>query len=94
MVVTNPTHYAVALKYDRETMIAPTVIAKGVDSMALKIREVARENNIEIIENRPLAQELYNRLDIGDVIPEDLFRAVSYIYAELYKRQDKLREIV
>jgi flagellar biosynthetic protein FlhB len=75
-------------------MIAPTVIAKGVDSMALKIREVARENNIEIIENRPLAQELYNRLDIGDVIPEDLFRAVSYIYAELYKRQDKLREIV
>jgi flagellar biosynthetic protein FlhB len=94
VVVTNPTHYAVALKYDRETMIAPTVIAKGVDSMALKIREVARENNIEIIENRPLAQELYNRLDIGDVIPEDLFRAVSYIYAELYKRQDKLREIV
>ncbi|HPX92199.1 MAG TPA: EscU/YscU/HrcU family type III secretion system export apparatus switch protein, partial [Spirochaetota bacterium] len=88
------THYAVALKYDRETMIAPTVIAKGVDSMALKIREVARENNIEIIENRPLAQEPYNRLDIGDVIPEDLFRAVSYIYAELYKRQDKLREIV
>jgi len=94
VVVTNPTHYAVALKYDRDTMIAPTVIAKGVDSMALKIREIARENNIEIIENRPLAQELYNRLDVGDVIPEDLFRAVSYIYAELYRRQDKLREIV
>ncbi|MCL1834211.1 MAG: flagellar biosynthesis protein FlhB, partial [Leptospirales bacterium] len=72
VVVTNPTHYAVALMYDGNTMDAPVVIAKGTDSMALKIREVARENNVEIIENRPLARELYNRLDIGDIIPEDL----------------------
>ena len=56
VVVTNPTHYAVALRYDRDTMDAPAVIAKGVDSMALKIREIAKENNVELIENRPLAQ--------------------------------------
>jgi flagellar biosynthetic protein FlhB len=88
VVVTNPTHFAVALKYDRYTMEAPTVIAKGVDSMALKIREIAKENFISIIENRPLAQEMHKRLDVGDIIPEDLFYAVSLVYAELYKKND------
>jgi flagellar biosynthetic protein FlhB len=94
VVVTNPTHFAVALKYDRDIMEAPSVIARGVDSMALKIREIARENGVEIIENRPLAQELYARLDVGDIIPEDLFRAVSLIYAELYRRNQKLRQAI
>ncbi|HOP63441.1 MAG TPA: flagellar biosynthesis protein FlhB [Spirochaetota bacterium] len=94
VVVTNPTHFAVALKYDRLVMEAPTVIAKGVDSMALKIREVARENSVEIIENRPLAQEMYHRLEVGDVIPEDLFRAVSFIYAELYKREQRVKQAI
>ncbi|NLV69002.1 MAG: flagellar biosynthesis protein FlhB [Spirochaetes bacterium] len=94
VVVTNPTHFAVALKYDRDTMDAPSVIAKGVDSMALKIREIARENGVEIIENRPLAQEMYARLDVGDIIPEDLFRAVSFIYAELYRRNRKIRQAI
>lgn len=94
VVVTNPTHFAVALKYDRQVMEAPTVIAKGADSMALKIREIARENNVEIIENRPLAQEMYKRLEVGDVIPEDLFRAVSFIYAELYKRENKVKRAI
>jgi len=94
VVVTNPTHFAVALKYDRLTMEAPTVIAKGADSMALKIREIARENNVEIIENRPLAQEMYKRLEVGDVIPEDLFRAVSFIYAELYKRENRVKRAI
>lgn len=94
VVVTNPTHFAVALRYDRMIMEAPTVIAKGADSMALKIREVARENNVEIIENRPLAQEMYKRLEVGDVIPEDLFRAVSFIYAELYKREQRVKQAI
>lgn len=94
VVVTNPTHYAVALRYDRDTMDAPAVIAKGVDSMALKIREVAKENNVELIENRPLARELYNRLDVGDIIPEDLFRAVSFVYAELYKRENRFKRAI
>lgn len=87
VVVTNPTHYAVALKYDRAAMDAPVIIAKGADSIALRIREIAKENEILLIENRYLAREMYNRLDIGDMIPEDLFYAVSLVYAELYKKQ-------
>ena len=87
VVVTNPTHYAVALSYDRAAMDAPVIIAKGVDSLALRIREIARENEVMMIENRYLARELYNRLDVGDMIPEDLFYAVSLVYAELYKKQ-------
>jgi len=94
VVVTNPTHYAVALRYDRDTMDAPAVIAKGVDSMALKIREVAKENNIELIENRPLAQELYKSVEVGDIIPDDLFRAVSFVYAELYKRENRYKRAI
>ncbi|PKL19420.1 MAG: flagellar biosynthesis protein FlhB [Spirochaetae bacterium HGW-Spirochaetae-5] len=94
VVVTNPTHYAVALQYDRDTMDAPAVIAKGVDTMALKIREVAKEHNVELIENRPLARELYNRLDVGDIIPDDLFRAVSFVYAELYKREKRYKKAI
>jgi flagellar biosynthetic protein FlhB len=88
VVVTNPTHFSVALKYDMATMEAPTVIAKGVDSMALRIREIARENSVPIIENRPLAQEMYKRLDVGEIIPEDLFYAVSLVYAELYRKKE------
>lgn len=87
VVVTNPTHYAVALRYDNNIMPAPTVIAKGVDSMALRIRQIARENDIMIVENRPLAQELYAKLEIGDIIPEELFYAVSLVYADLYKKR-------
>lgn len=87
VVVTNPTHYAIALSYERASMDAPTVIAKGADSMALKIREIAKENKVPIIENRPLAQEMYKRIDVGDIIPEDLFYAVSLVYAELYKKK-------
>ena len=83
VVVTNPTHYAVALKYDRRPMPAPTVVAKGEDSIALRIREVAKEHGIPIIQNRPLAQEMYKRLEVGDIIPEDLFYAVSLVYGEL-----------
>jgi len=91
VVVTNPTHFAIALKYDQEAMEAPTVIAKGADSIALKIREIAKDNNIVMIENRPLAQELYKTVDVGDIIPEDLFYAVSLIYAELYKTKQHQR---
>ncbi len=85
VVITNPTHYAVALRYDNITMESPQVIAMGIDSLALKIRQIAKENDIHIVENRPLAQELYKRLEVGDFIPEDLFYAVSLVYAELYR---------
>ena len=88
VIITNPTHYAVALKYEKETMTAPTVIAKGVDNMALKIREIARENGIEIFENKALARELYSRLEVGDIIPDELFQAVILIYAKFYKNKN------
>jgi len=87
VVVTNPTHFACALKYNNEIMDAPVLVAKGVDSIALKIREIARENDVPIIENRPLAQQIYRDLEVGDLIPEELFQAVSYIYAELFKKK-------
>ena len=86
VVVTNPTHFAIALQYDRYTMPAPTVVAKGEDSIALKIREVAAEHGIPMIENRPLAQEMYKRLEVGDIIPEDLFYAVSLVYGEIIRK--------
>ncbi len=87
VVVTNPTHFAVALKWDQNAeMPAPAVVAKGMDSMALRIKEIAAENDVFMIENRPLAQELYKRLDIGDIIPEDLFKAVSEVYSILYQK--------
>ena len=85
VVITNPTHYAVALRYEKETMPAPMLTAKGIDSIALKIREIARENDVKIIENRPLAQRLYKDVDVGDIIPEELYHAVIMIYSELYK---------
>jgi len=93
VVITNPTHFAVALKYDRVTMDAPTVIAKGVDSMALRIREIARENNVPMIENRPLAQQLYRDVEVGSTIPGELYYAVSLIYAELYKKKQVSKAI-
>lgn len=93
VIITNPTHYAVALLYDSIVMDAPKVIAKGVDSMALRIIKTAKENDIFIIENRPMAQELYHRLNVGDIIPDELFYAVSLIYAEFYRKK-KFREAV
>jgi flagellar biosynthetic protein FlhB len=92
VVVTNPTHFAVALRFNRNEMSSPMVVAKGVDSMALRIREIAKEHDILMIENRPLAQELYKRLEVGDSIPEDLYKAVSLIYAEVYKQRPQIKE--
>ena len=93
VVITNPTHFAVALKYDRDVMEAPTVMAKGVDSIALRIREIARENDVPMIENRPLAQQLYRDVEVGSTIPGELYYAVSLIYAELYKKKQVSKAI-
>ena len=83
------TQKATALKYNSQTDSAPVVKAKGMGVIADRIIEIAKENNVELIENRPLARELYNRLEVGDIIPDDLFRAVSFVYAELYKRENR-----
>lgn len=85
VVITNPTHYAVALEYKRGAMSAPRVIAKGKDALALKIREKAREHSIPIMENPPLARALHANAEVGDFIPPDLFGAVAEILAYLVK---------
>jgi flagellar biosynthetic protein FlhB len=85
VVITNPTHYAVALEYRRGEMAAPVVLAKGVDQIALKIREKAREHGIPIVENRPLARGLYDTAEIGETIPGPLFAAVAEVLAQLIR---------
>lgn len=84
VVITNPTHYAVAVQYDRQTMQAPMVVAKGVDSLALRIKEIARENDVEIVENVPLARALYAEVEIGDIIPETYYKILSIILSKVY----------
>ena len=84
VVITNPTHLAVAIKYEPEVNRAPIVLAKGEDFMAQKIREAAKENNIKIIENKPLARMLYANVDIGGEIPPELYQAVAEILAMVY----------
>ena len=84
VVITNPTHYAIAIKYEAGQMDAPVVLAKGQDLIAEKIREIAREHDVPLVENPPLARLLHSRVDIGQSIPEDLFRAVAEILAYVY----------
>lgn len=84
VIITNPTHYAVAIKYNPETGAAPIVTAKGADYIAQKIKEKAAENNIEIIENKPLARTLYAVVEIGDEIPPELYQTVAEILAFIY----------
>ena len=85
VVITNPTHYAVALKYDAETMPAPMVLAKGLDHLARRIREIAEEHHIPIVENPPLAQALYKSCQVGAEIPPHLYRAVAELLAYIYR---------
>jgi len=93
VVITNPTHYACALKYDPNIAEAPVLTAKGRDFMAEKIKEVARENNVEIVENKPLARALYNTVDIGQAIPPELYQAVAEVLAFVYNLEGKTRSI-
>ncbi|WP_409292304.1 flagellar biosynthesis protein FlhB [Peribacillus sp. SCS-37] len=90
VVITNPTHFAIALKYDGEKSEAPTVVAKGVDFIAQKIKLVAGENDITMVENRPLARALYDSSEIGQAIPEEFFKAVAEILAYVYKLKGKI----
>ncbi len=90
VVITNPTHYAVAIKYDLQIYDAPYVIAKGADYLAQKIKESARENHIEIVENKPLARMLYANVDVGSVVPPELYQAVAEVLAFVYHLQGKV----
>ena len=90
VVITNPTHYAVALKYDRETMAAPVVLAKGVDHMAQTIKTMAREHHVMLVENRFLARELYAQVKEDEPIPESLYAAVAEVLAYVYSLKGKM----
>lgn len=90
VVVTNPTHFAVALRYEGEVMSAPVVVAKGVDFIAQKIREVAKENDVPIVENRPLARALYDTVDIDQEVPPDHYKAVAEVIGYVMRLRGKL----
>ncbi len=87
VIITNPTHLAVAVQYDPQRMQAPVVVAKGADFIAEKIRNIARENDIPIIENKPLAQVLYKMVKVNNMVPEDLYKAVAEVLAFVYEQK-------
>jgi flagellar biosynthetic protein FlhB len=89
VVITNPTHYSVAVEWNRLLMAAPTVTAKGVDAVAMKIREVAREAKVPLVENKPLARTLYHEVEIGEAIPERYYQVMAVILAEVYRLSSK-----
>lgn len=93
VIVTNPTHISVALKYDGETMVAPAVMAKGADHLALRIREIAKENDIPIVENIMLARTLYKTVKVGHGVPRTLYKAVAEILSFVYKLKRKQKAL-
>ncbi|MGL5955272.1 MAG: flagellar biosynthesis protein FlhB [Brevinema sp.] len=84
VIITNPTHYAIAIKYDRSYMNAPIVVAKGTDRTALKIREIAQDNRVPIYENKPLARGLYSSVNVGDEIPYEFYKTIADILSLVY----------
>lgn len=84
VVITNPTHYAVALKYNEGVDVAPRVVAKGEQYLAQKIKEIAKENNVPLVENKPVARMLYHNIDLGELIPAELYQTVAEILASVY----------
>lgn len=90
VVITNPTHLAVAIKYDKSLGEAPVVLAKGADYLAARIKDIAAENKVEIVENKPVARMLYYNVEIGDQIPPELYQMVAEILAYVYNLQGKI----
>ncbi len=90
VVITNPTHFAVALKYDANVSQAPVVTAKGADFLAYKIKDIARENHVEIVENKPLARMLYYNVDLGREIPPELYQMVADVLAYVYSLKNQV----
>lgn len=93
VVITNPTHFAVALRYDQKIQSAPFVVAKGQDQVALRMRELAQEYGLVIMENKPLARALYAQVEIGQGIPADLYKAVAEVLAFVYRLKKRKRAI-
>jgi flagellar biosynthetic protein FlhB len=93
VVITNPTHLAIAIKYEVGKMTAPKVIAKGADLIAQRIKHIAQEHGIPMIEDRPLAQSLYKTVDVGEEIPEKLFQAVAQVLAYIYRLKKMIPQL-
>ena len=91
VVITNPTHFAVALKYESGKMVAPICVAKGVDALALRIREVAKEHNVPVVENPPLARALHAAVDLDEAIPPEHYKAMAQIIGYVMRLTGKLR---
>jgi len=89
-VITNPEHVAVALRYDAKAMAAPTVVAKGANLLAERIKAVAMEHQVPLMEDKPLAQNLYRLVDVGKEIPAALYRAVAAILAHVYRLKGRM----
>ncbi|WP_348775065.1 flagellar biosynthesis protein FlhB [Psychrobacillus sp. NEAU-3TGS] len=90
VVITNPTHFAIALKYDDELMDAPIVVAKGADLVAQKIKLIAKENDVVMVENRPLARAMFDQVEIGQRIPDEFFKAIAEVLAYVYRIKQKI----
>lgn len=90
VVITNPTHFAIAIKYDEDKASAPYIVAKGVDYQAFKIKEIAKANDVITVEDKQLARALYSALEINDLIPEEFFQAVAEILAYVYRIEEKI----
>ncbi len=90
VVITNPTHFAVAIQYDLDVAPAPIVLAKGEDHLAAKIKEIARENKVEVVENKPLARMLYYNVEIGEQVPPELYQTVAEVLAMVYHIKGKI----
>lgn len=90
VVITNPTHYAIALKYDEDEMDAPRIVAKGTDFVAQKIKLIAKEHDVVMVENRALARAMYDQVEIGDQVPDEFFKAVAEILAYVYRIKRKI----
>ena len=91
VIITNPTHYAIAIQYDSTKNHAPVVVAKGVDHLAMRIRELATEAKVPIVENRPLARALHKQCEVGDFVPRELFQSVAEVLAYVYRMVKKVR---
>ena len=89
VVITNPTHYAVALKYDNKVDSAPKIVAKGIDFLAIKIKDIAKENKIPIIENPALARSLFEQIDIDREIPSEFYKAMAEVFSYVYELKKK-----
>ena len=92
VIITNPTHFAIALKYDPERSHAPILVAKGADLIALRIREIGKENDVPLVENPPLARALFKQVEIGQEIPGELYESVAEVLAYVFRLNEERKQ--